>query len=237
MSEEFSGMTYADIMDDIFARSKSFSGKEYYDEMVRICPELKKKWWERIPSEEQVKKMVAEYGYSLSVSATTRAPREGEVDGREYYFKSVDEFRNLIDYNGFIEWAQYVENYYGTPRKFVEDEMAKGHDVILEIEVQGAMNVREQYPDAILIFITAPSAKGLRERLAGRGTESEEVIDKRMQRAVEESEDMQQYDYIVVNDDLDTCVHSVHSIIVGRKCLRENNLEFIEEIKNELKAL
>ena len=237
MSEKFSGMTYADIMDDIFARSKSFSGKEYYDEMVRICPELKKKWWERIPSEEQVKKMVAEYGYSLSVSATTRAPREGEVDGREYYFKSVDEFRNLIDYNGFIEWAQYVENYYGTPRKFVEDEMAKGHDVILEIEVQGAMNVREQYPDAILIFITAPSAKGLRERLAGRGTESEEVIDKRMQRAVEESEDMQQYDYIVVNDDLDTCVHSVHSIIVGRKCLRENNLEFIEEIKNELKAL
>ena len=80
-----------------------------------------------------VKKMVAEYGYSLSVSATTRAPREGEVDGREYYFKSVDEFRNLIDYNGFIEWAQYVENYYGTPRKFVEDEMAKGHDVILQI--------------------------------------------------------------------------------------------------------
>ena len=127
-----------------------------------------------------VKKMVAEYGYSLSVSATTRAPREGEVDGREYYFKSVDEFRNLIDYNGFIEWAQYVENYYGTPRKFVEDEMAKGHDVILEIEVQGAMNVREQYPDAILIFITAPSAKGLRERLAGRGTESEEVIDKQL---------------------------------------------------------
>ena len=87
------------------------------------------------------------------------------------------------------------------------------------------------------IFITAPSAKGLRERLAGRGTESEEVINKRMQRAVEESEDMQQYDYIVVNDDLDTCVHSVHSIIVGRKCLRENNLEFMEEIKNELKAL
>ena len=165
--------------------------------------------------------MVAEYGYSLSVSATTRAPLEGEVDGREYYFKSVDEFRNLIDYNGFIEWAQYVENYYGTPRKFVEDEMAKGHDVILEIEVQ-AMNVREQFPDAILIFITAPSAKGLRERLAGRGTESEEVIDKRMQRAVEESEDMQQYDYIVVNDDLDTCVHSVHSIIVGRKCLRRD---------------
>ena len=117
-----------------------------------------------------VKRLVQDYGYSLSISATTRAPREGEVDGREYYFKTKEDFMNLIDYNGFIEWAQYVENYYGTPRKFVEDEMAKGHDVILEIEVQGAMNVREQYPDAILIFITAPSAKGLRERLAGRGT-------------------------------------------------------------------
>ena len=181
-----------------------------------------------------VKKMVAEYGYSLSVSATTRAPREGEVDGREYYFKSVDEFRNLIDYNGFIEWAQYVENYYGTPRKFVEDEMAKGHDVILEIEVQGAMNVREQYPDAILIFITAPSAKGLRERLAGRGTESEEVIDKRMQRAVEESEDMQQYDYIVVNDDVDTCVEDLHSLIRSSHFKESANTDLVARMKQEL---
>ena len=181
-----------------------------------------------------VKKMLAEYGYSLSVSATTRAPREGEVDGREYYFKSVDEFRNLIDYNGFIEWAQYVENYYGTPRKFVEDEMAKGHDVILEIEVQGAMNVREQYPDAILIFITAPSAKGLRERLAGRGTESEEVIDKRMQRAVEESEDMQQYDYIVVNDDVDTCVEDLHSLIRSSHFKESANTDLVARMKQEL---
>ena len=91
-----------------------------------------------------VKKLVEKYGYSLSVSATTREPREGEVDGREYYFKSVADFQNLIDYNGFIEWAQYVDNYYGTPRKFVEDEMNKGNDVILEIEVQGAMNVKKQ---------------------------------------------------------------------------------------------
>lgn len=184
-----------------------------------------------------VKRMVQDYGYSLSVSATTRAPREGEVDGREYYFKTVPEFQNLIDYNGFIEWAQYVDNYYGTPRKFVEDEMAQGKDVILEIEVQGAMNVREQYPDAILIFITAPSAQSLRQRLAGRGTESEEVISKRMKRAAEESQDINEYDYIVVNDDLDTCVHSVHSIIVGRKCLRENNTQFIETIKEELKQI
>lgn len=183
-----------------------------------------------------VKELVKKYGYSLSVSATTRAPRPGEVDGREYYFKSVADFRNLIDYNGFIEWAQYVENYYGTPRKFVEDEMAQGHDVILEIEVQGAMNIREQYPDSVLIFVSAPSAESLRDRLAGRGTESEEVIDKRMNRAAEESEAMKEYDYIVVNDVLDDCVETVNSIIVGNKCLRENNLRFIEDIKKELQA-
>lgn len=184
-----------------------------------------------------VKRLVEKYGYSLSVSATTRAPREGEVDGREYYFKSVAEFQNLIDYNGFIEWAQYVENYYGTPRKFVEHEMEQGRDVILEIEVQGALNVRRQYPDALLIFIAAPSVSGLRARLAGRGTESEEVIDKRMSRAAEEADDICEYDYVVVNDDLEECVQRVNSIIVGNKCLRENNLSFIEEIKQELKAL
>ena len=134
-----------------------------------------------------VKRLVEDYGYSLSVSATTRQPREGEVDGKDYYFKSVDEFRNLIDYNGFIEWAQYVDNYYGTPRKFVEDEMNAGHDVILEIEVQGAMNVKKQYEDAVLIFITAPSAGELKNRLVGRGTENEDVINKRLKRAAEEA--------------------------------------------------
>ncbi len=181
-----------------------------------------------------VKKLVEKYGYSLSVSATTRAPREGEVDGKDYYFKSVADFQNLIDYNGFIEWAMYVENYYGTPRKFVEEEMAKGNDVILEIEVQGAMNIKSQYPDAILIFITAPDVATLKERLTGRGTESEEVILKRLKRAKEESEDIGEYEYVVVNDDLETCVDSVNSIIVRKKCLRENNLELIEELQREL---
>ncbi len=181
-----------------------------------------------------VKNLVDKYGYSLSISATTRAPREGEVDGREYYFKSVADFQNLIDYNGFIEWAQYVDNYYGTPRKFVETEMAEGRDVILEIEVQGAMNVKRQYPDAILIFIAAPNAEVLKERLAGRGTETEEVINKRMKRAAEESHDIDEYDYIVVNDDLDQCVQDVNSIIVCKKCMRENNLSFIDDIKREL---
>jgi guanylate kinase len=182
-----------------------------------------------------VKRLVTDYGYSLSISATTRAPREGEQDGREYYFKTTDEFRNLIDYNGFIEWAQYVDNYYGTPRKFVEQEMVAGRDVILEIETQGAMNVKRQYPDALLIFITATDAKALRERLAGRGTESDEVIEKRMKRAAEESDYMENYEYIVVNDDLDQCVHTVHSIILSKSCERERNLEFIENTRKELK--
>lgn len=183
-----------------------------------------------------VKKLVEDYGYSLSVSATTRAPRPGEVDGREYYFKTEAQFQNLIDYNGFIEWAQYVDNYYGTPRKFVENEMKEGRDVILEIEVQGAMNVKAQYPNALLIFVTAPSADVLKERLAGRGTETEDVINKRLKRAKDESEDMDSYDYIVVNDDLDECVKAVNSIIVSNKCLRSNNLELVEEIKAQLKA-
>ena len=148
------------------------------------------------------KRLVEKYGYSLSVSATTRKPRTGEVDGREYFFKTEAEFKNLIDYNGFIEYARYVDNYYGTPRKFVEEELAAGHNVILEIEVQGAFNIKKQYDDALLIFITAPSAQAIRERLIGRGTESEEVIHKRLERAKEESMDMTKYDYIVINDDL-----------------------------------
>lgn len=184
-----------------------------------------------------VKKLVEKYGYSLSVSATTRAPREGEENGREYYFKTEAEFQNLIDYNGFIEWAQYVDNYYGTPRKFVEKEMAEGRDVILEIEVQGAMNVKQQYPDSIHIFVSAPDAESLKSRLVERGTESETVIAKRLKRASEEADDMKEYDYIVINDDIEECVDTIHSIIVSNKCLKNNNLGFMENIKQELKAL
>lgn len=184
-----------------------------------------------------VKRLVEKYGYSLSISATTRAPREGEEDGREYYFKTEAEFQNLIDYNGFIEWAQYVDNYYGTPRKFVEKEMTAGRDVILEIEVQGAMNVKQQYPDSLLIFVSAPDVESLKSRLAKRGTESGEVIAKRLKRASDEADDMKEYDYIVINDEIESCVDTIHSIIVSNKCLKKNNLGFMENIKSELKAL
>ena len=183
------------------------------------------------------KRLVEKYGYSLSVSATTRKPRQGEENGREYFFKTEAEFKNLIDYNGFIEYARYVDNYYGTPRKFVEEELAAGHNVILEIEVQGAFNIKQQYEDALLIFITAPSAQAIKERLIGRGTESEEVIHKRLERAKEESMDMSKYDYIVVNDELEECVDRIHAIVQAKECLLANNLEFIEETKKGLNEL
>lgn len=181
-----------------------------------------------------VRKLVDKYKYSLSVSATTRAPRPGEVDGVDYHFKTVGEFRNLIDYNGFIEWAQYVENYYGTPRKFVEDELAKGNHVILEIEVQGAMHIKEQYPDAVLIFITAPDAHTMKQRLEGRGTEDEKAISKRLKRAYEETEDMQHYDYLVVNDDLDVCVEDLHSVIQAESFRASKHEDYIHNMKQEL---
>ena len=184
-----------------------------------------------------VKELVEKYGYSLSISATTRAPRPGEVDGRDYYFKTEAEFRNLIDYNGLIEWAQYVDNYYGTPRKFVEDELAAGRDVILEIEVQGASIIRKQYPDAILLFITTKDVETLRERLMGRGTETKEKVDQRISRAAEESEMIGNYDYIVINDDLNTCINTVHSVILGGKCKRERNEDFIKALQEEFHAV
>ncbi|MBQ8086655.1 MAG: guanylate kinase [Lachnospiraceae bacterium] len=184
-----------------------------------------------------VKKLVEKYGYSLSVSATTRAPRVGEVDGVDYHFKTVEEFQNLIDYNGFIEWAQYVENYYGTPKKFVEDELAKGNNVILEIEVQGAMHIKEQYPDAVLIFITAPDADTLKERLEGRGTEDAKVIAKRLKRAYEEIDDMVQYDYLVVNDDLDVCVDDIHSVICAESFRSTRNNDYMRNMKTELETI
>lgn len=181
-----------------------------------------------------VKQLVSEYGYSLSISCTTRSPREGEVDGKDYHFKTREEFKRLIDYNGFIEYAQYVENYYGTPRAFVEEEMAKGNHVILEIEVQGAMNIKRQYPDAVLLFITAPSASELKARLEGRGSEDKQAVEKRMKQAIVESRSMNTYDYIVVNDELSTCVKHIHDIIDAETSKSCHKVDFIEQIKQEL---
>ena len=126
--------------------------------------------------------------YALSISATTRAPRPGEQDGREYFFMTDGQFEELIQNDRLIEHARYVNHYYGTPRSYVESKMAEGKDVILEIEIQGALNVKRQYPDAILIFVVPPTAAELKRRLVSRGTETEEVIASRLKRALEESD-------------------------------------------------
>ena len=141
--------------------------------------------------------------YALSVSATTRAPRPGEEDGVAYFFKTKEEFEQMIEDGALIEYARYVDNYYGTPKAYVEKQLAAGHDVILEIEIQGARKIKEQYPDAVLLFVTTKDAMTLKERLEGRGTETPEVIAQRLARAVQESEGIEEYDYLVVNDVLE----------------------------------
>ncbi len=182
-----------------------------------------------------MKRLVEKYdGYALSVSATTRAPRPGEQDGREYFFLSKEQFEQKIADHALIEYADYCGNYYGTPRDYVERELAKGHDVILEIEIQGALNIRKQYPDALLLFVSTPSAKELRRRLSGRGTESKEVIDKRLCRAAKEAEGIEAYDYIVINDDLETCVSQMHAIIEAAHHTPGRNEAFIQKMRSEL---
>ncbi len=151
-----------------------------------------------------MKKLMTDYDdYALSVSATTRLPRPGEVDGREYFFKTVEEFKKMIAEEEFIEYAQYVSNYYGTPKKYVKEQLNEGKDVILEIEIQGALQIKEKFPEALLLFVTPPSAEILKNRLIGRGTEEASVIQKRLERAREEAEGIEKYDYFVINDELD----------------------------------
>ena len=175
--------------------------------------------------------------YALSISATTRKPREGEVHGREYFFMSVDEFEALIAKDQLIEHAKYVSNYYGTPRSYVEEKMAEGKDVILEIEIQGALKVKEKFPETLLIFVVPPSAEELKKRLIGRGTETMEVIEQRMNRATEEAEAMDAYDYILVNDDLNKAVESLHNLIQSQHMQARCNAELIKTMKEELAAI
>lgn len=174
--------------------------------------------------------------YALSVSATTRNPREGEVDGREYFFKTTEEFEKMIAKEELIEYAKYVDNYYGTPRAYVEEQLQAGKDVILEIEIQGALKVKKKFPETLLLFVTPPSAEELKNRLVKRGTETMDVIESRMRRAREEAEGMDQYDYLVVNDVLEDCVEEVHQIIQGEHRKSFRNIDFIEKMRKELKG-
>ncbi|CAH8769849.1 guanylate kinase [Paenibacillus dendritiformis] len=153
-----------------------------------------------------------------SVSATTRQPRLGEVDGVNYFFKSREEFLDMIDNDKLLEHAEYVGNYYGTPRDFVEQTLNEGQDIILEIEVQGALKVKEKFPNGIFIFLLPPSLDELEDRIRGRGTENDTVIDHRMTAAVEEMAMMANYDYAVVNDEIDLACKRIESIIIAEHC-------------------
>lgn len=174
--------------------------------------------------------------YALSVSATTRDPRPGEVEGREYFFRTVEEFEKMIAKEDLIEYAKYVDNYYGTPRAYVEEQLERGRDVILEIEIQGALKVKEKFPETLLLFVTPPSAAELKRRLEGRGTETPEVIASRMKRAREEAEYMDRYDYLIINDDLNECVEEMHQIIQGEHRRSYRNNAFMEHMKEDLKG-
>lgn len=185
-----------------------------------------------------MKELLKRYdNYALSVSMTTRVPREGEVDGESYFFVDKETFERTIAEDGLIEYASYCGNYYGTPREYVEKCLQDGRDVILEIEIQGALKVKEKFPETLLLFVMPPSAAELKRRLEGRGTESPEVIRERLVRASEEAEGIENYEYLIINDDLDECVREMNDIINAARRNPVRNRQLIADMRSELDAV
>lgn len=174
--------------------------------------------------------------YNLSISATTRTKRPGEEDGREYFFKTREEFDDMIANAQLLEYATFNGNSYGTPRAYVDSLVEQGKDVILEIEIQGALQVKEMYPDALLLFTMPPSAKELENRLVGRGTESPEVIAQRLAISNKEARYMDKYDYLIINDSLEAAVDRVHNIIQAEHYRVSRNIQSINQMREELKV-
>lgn len=172
--------------------------------------------------------------YKLSISATTRSPRNGEEHGVHYFFKSDKEFQQMIENDAFLEYAQYVEHSYGTPRQYVEENLAAGYDVILEIEQQGAFAVKKAVPEAILIFLTPPTIEELERRLRNRKTESDDVIASRLAQACAEAAHVDQYDYIVINDEVEHCVDAVNRLIETEHQRTQFNGAKIQELQRDL---
>lgn len=170
-----------------------------------------------------------------SVSATTRAPREGEVDGVNYFFKSKDAFKRMIEQDELLEWAEYVGNFYGTPADFVRKTINEGQDIILEIEVKGAMKVKQKFPEGVFIFLMPPSLDELRSRIVGRGTESDDSIRERMLAARDELALIEHYDYAVVNDDVASACDRIKSIITAEQCKKERILPMISHWFEEVR--
>ncbi len=185
-----------------------------------------------------MKELLARYpdDYNLSISATTRPPRVGEEDGREYFFKTKEEFESMIENGEFLEYAMFNGNYYGTRKAYVDKLVGQGRNVVLEIEVQGALQVRKIYPQALLLFVTTPSALELKNRLEGRGTEGPEDISQRLAISSRESHLMVQYDYLIMNDKLDEAVETVNRIVRSEVYRATRNVSFIEKMQEELKV-
>ena len=185
-----------------------------------------------------VRKLMEKYeNYSLSISMTTRVPREGEENGVHYFFVDHKKFEQTIAEDGLLEYASYCGNYYGTPRKYVEEQIANGKDVILEIEVQGALQIKKKFPNTLLLFVTPPSGEELINRLRARNTESDAQISNRISRASEEADWIPKYDFLVINDKLDECVDNLHNIILSAHNSPNRQQELIDKLKNELKSL
>ena len=183
-----------------------------------------------------MKRLMEKYdNYALSVSVTTEIQDQARRTER-LISPHKEEFEQLIREDGLIEYAQYVENYYGTPRKYVEEQLSAGKDVILEIEIQGAMKIREKFPDTLLVFVCPPSMEELKNRLVGRGTETLDVINGRLRRAVEESRGMDKYDYLLINDDLEECVDTLHETIRCERMRTSRNHDFVSRIQKEAEA-
>ena len=168
---------------------------------------------------------------AYSVSATTRKPRAGEVDGESYYFLSVEAFEEMIEKDELLEWAKVYDNYYGTPLKKVEEKLAAGEDILLEIDTQGAMKVREKFPEGVYIFILPPSLAELERRIRGRDTETEDVLKKRLAAAIDEIEEGRRYKYVVTNDEVEDAVEAVRAILAAERRLVVRNAELFDEIE------
>ena len=169
----------------------------------------------------------------FSTSVTTRKPRPNEVDGREYFFVDLDQFKEMVENDELLEHATYVANSYGTPRKFVEEKLDSGLDVLLDIEVQGARQINEKKPDAVKIFIIPPSLAELRRRLVGRGTDTERAIEARLIRARQEYAEADFYDYIIINDDPDRAAKELAAIMLAERCKAEGRMHFLRDAIEE----
>lgn len=185
-----------------------------------------------------MKRLLKDYdNYAFSVSMTTRSPRVGEVDGKDYFFVTREAFEETIKNEGLVEYAEYCGNYYGTPKAYVDEQLKQGKNVILDIEVQGAMQIKEKFPDALMLFVIPPSIEVLLQRLRDRGTETEEVIQRRITQARTECTYMDRYEYLVINDDLDVAVKDMHSMVESAKFTVARRKDFITTIIDELKSI